>query len=76
MKRPAMRSRTDEMLDEWDRLRRAGVLRVEAARRIGVQLKTLEQALRRHRDDPRAKPGQRRELYIKVRDEATGRYVA
>lgn len=66
---------TDEVLDEWDRLRRAGVTRADAARRIGVRLETLERMLQRHRDDPRAQLGQRRELRIPVRDQLTGRWA-
>lgn len=67
--------RTDELLDEWDVMRRAGVLRVEAARRMGVKVETLERLLQRHRDDPRAQLGQRGPIHIPVRDER-GRWVA
>lgn len=66
----------DDVLDEWDRLRRAGVLRAEAAERMGMRLESLERMLQRHRNDPRAQLGQRRELYFRARDEVTGRWVA
>ena len=69
------KSWTNEVLDEWDRLRRAGVLRADAARRIGVRLETLERMLQRHRDDPRAQLGQRGPIRVPVRDQLTGRWV-
>lgn len=65
----------DEVLEDWDLLRRAGLTRAEAAQRIGMRLESLERVLQRHRDDPRARLGQRRELRIPVRDEITGRWV-
>lgn len=68
-------SRTDAVLDDWDQLRRAGVSRADAAARIGIRLESLERMLQRHRNDPRARLGQRREIHIPVRDEATGRWV-
>jgi hypothetical protein len=68
-------SRTDELLDEWDRLRRAGATRADAARRMGVKLETLERVLYRHRDDPRARLGQRAPVHVPVRDAVTGRWA-
>jgi hypothetical protein len=73
---PRVMRDADDVLDEWDRLRRAGVLRAEAAERMSMRLETLERMLQRHRDDPRAQLGQRRELYFRARDEVTGQWVA
>lgn len=68
--------RTDELLDDWDAMRRAGVTRTDAARRLGMTEKGLHRMLQRHRDDPRAKLGQRNPIHVPVRDETTGRWVA
>lgn len=68
--------RTDELLDDWDAMRRAGVTRREAAERLGMTEPGLHRMLQRHRDDPRAKLGQRGPIHIPVRDDVTGRWVA
>ena len=70
-----MRASTDARLEEWDLLRRAGVLRIEAARRLGLRLTTFERMLYRHQDDPRARLGQRAPAYIPARDPVTGRWA-
>ncbi|WP_028930658.1 hypothetical protein [Pseudonocardia asaccharolytica] len=51
----------DEVLDEWDQLRRDGVPRCEAARRIGISLDALDAHIYRARrdGDPRAVLGAR-----------------
>jgi len=66
----------DEVLDDWDVMRRGGVTRLEAAARLGITEGALHRLLERHRDDPRAKLGQRGPIHTPVRDETTGRWVA
>jgi hypothetical protein len=70
-----VRASTDALLDEWNQLRQAGVLRVDAARRLGIRVEALERMLYRHRDDPRAQFGQRAPVYVPARDER-GRWAA
>lgn len=73
--RPRRLRPADELLDEWDALRRAGLTRVKAAERLGMTEGALHRMLQRHRDDPRAQLGLRRPVHIPVRDAVTGRWA-